>query len=503
MTSKNKMILSAITAIALLGGCGSDTQNKTTMETKSIQKKNDTLFLSVAQAQNVADADTDMEMDIGLENPNIVSVLHLIDGEQLDLDAEWIAWETNSPLKSVIWRDMDGNTLSTTHTLHRPLYYDAHYDPDGKGVTKYIKTVTVTDTTGATFSKSFIVYVHKDLSGSAQALLGPLASAYYRVQPRIGSDVLAEGVTTPGDGVHVETAGRIFLDDESRSKVTDGYYVVTVAWGKDVDRDDDGQWDTTPTPNAGKLHTVVDAETLKSGDYHVSVLTEFFFFHMAAIGDLESMDDAQIKDELDRHARDIIKTDVDGDGEIDYMDVLHWDPAKDMDKIGEGYRANIESLPEKFLAGYDPLADLNNPYDDENSQPGSCEMRPLPEGAWVKEVGAKDVINSFDDACRLVKQVQGRNTQIFEYDANGLLSYRYEDIGSNGQKDVPDHEYFYENGKLVKHIHYANDHREVTRYYYDDEGYLYKSILDEFDNGRAVFETYYDHEGNVIKEIPA
>ncbi len=485
-------------AAMLFAGCGSQSKNMRSLETNSVAN-NGTLTLSVTAAR----AETpgiDGTFVTGLTDPKVTSVLHLIDGQTLKIDADWIKWDSN--ITSAVWRDMDHNILSETKLLERPLYYDPSYDPQEKGVTKYIKTVTVTDAAGEEASKSYIVYVHKNRDGSAQALLGPLANAYWRVDSRSGEAMIAEGVTTPGDGAHVANAGRIFLDDASKAKVGDGYYVTTTAWGEDVDADDNGEWDSTPTPNQGKLHVVVDGKRLKSGDYHVTALSEFFYYYLRVTGNLHTMDDAALTADLNEHAALVFKSDVDGDGKIDYGDVLHWNPATDRDKLTDEFKKAVGTMTENILAGRDLLdgIDTSGESGATPSPVQSCDMTALPEGAWTDTDGS--VSNIFDDNCRLIEQnrITGEDaSQIFVYDDAGNLVYRTIDYGNDG-KGVGDSEYFYQNGKLVKTIFYADDHSDITDYFYDDEGYLVKTREDEFGNGRAIYETYYDRDGNVIRE---
>jgi len=228
---------------------------------------------------------------------------------------------------------------------------------------------------------------------------------------------------------------------------------------------------------------VLSADDLRDESYHVTALSEFFYRNLHGIGDLETLSDAELAENLDAHAAMIMQVDVDGNGVIDYEDVLHWKPMQ-MEQIVEAYRDPILHENEKLHTG-------NGENGGGDEQTCTIEAQHLPEGAWVWD--GEGVTSQYDGECRLVSQTWGSRKNRFEYDAAGALTHEYIDrFGDGSSVDI----YTFENGRLVhQHIDH-NDYSSEIDYIYDEAGYLVRR--EERYLGITEIE-YYDHDGNVIK----
>lgn len=122
------------------------------------------------------------------------------------------------------------------------------------------------------------------------------------------------------------TFSDLVLEDSS-------YYLVTVTGGEDIDADDNGILDDTPTALKGIVHAVVSGAELKRG-IKVNAYTDMAYEKLA--DDLQTMTTSEISEALDRSAKEYL-FDVDGDDSIDYGDILSFDPLRDKDKTKKSY----------------------------------------------------------------------------------------------------------------------------------------------------------------------
>ena len=346
-----QMILSWVTAAVLLGGCngGSHEQRGVAAEQKRLSG------LSAEGSQQltltVAEAPVQGEFPSDFYTPGADSVMHLADGETLHLDAHAIGWQLPGPVVSWRWEDMDGNVLSRDAMLDRTLYYDSNYDPDGAGVTRYVKTVTVRDASGAEASKSFIVCVHRDAMADGRAILGPVAGAYFTLTALGQERILADGITSDEREKGLAYAGLIHLDPALAQRLPEGYYLLRVTGGEDLDRDDDGEIDAEPTPNLGTLYAIVTPQSLAAGGYRVTALSTLCYTLLKESGELTSMSDSALAEALEVFAITSLREDVDGDGDIDYDDVLHWSPVTGREQVEPELLPILTQLTDMILGG--------------------------------------------------------------------------------------------------------------------------------------------------------
>jgi YD repeat-containing protein len=177
----------------------------------------------------------------------------------------------------------------------------------------------------------------------AQALKGPLSEAHFIITKMSDDSVLAEGTTTKGNGVDVDTAGLIQVPQSAKNSVASGLYIVNVSGGKDIDADDDRVWDSNPKNNLGEFHAIVSEANIKNGNFErkVNFLTEFSYIYIMHEKKRHSQyysSEANVKKILNDIAIFLLKDDVDGDGDIDSNDISKWNPANDIDKLDVYYK---------------------------------------------------------------------------------------------------------------------------------------------------------------------
>lgn len=161
---------------------------------------------------------------------------------------------------------------------------------------------------------------------TGQALLGPLCGASVDV---FRYDDLDNSIhtTTTTDAATLSAAGQFeipeaLLDDES-------LYIIKISGGMDIDADDDGVVDASPTENQGTLHLAATGSQMKAGGFKANILTDIVY-HKIAYLFLAKYPLETILAEMEQYARILLKSDVNGTGAIDGDDLLAWNPANDM-----------------------------------------------------------------------------------------------------------------------------------------------------------------------------
>ena len=153
------------------------------------------------------------------------------------------------------------------------------------------------------------------VAGRARAVLGPLAGATVKVfrlndlENEIYSDV------TDGEG---------YFDTRLLSEDLTKYVLVAVSGGEDVDADDDGEVDPTPTPNAGTIHALMTAAEFREGGFQVTALSDIVWQYTKNL--VDEVDASGFRLRLDNLAKTFISEDIDGDGEVNANDALGFSP---------------------------------------------------------------------------------------------------------------------------------------------------------------------------------
>ncbi|RUM67123.1 MAG: hypothetical protein DSZ05_03225 [Sulfurospirillum sp.] len=338
MKLKTEIAFSMLTALFLLAGCGS---SKGSDNSTQIGPKGDAPLQTgqsvISELLQALSQPTDTATDVSEQK----DIFHLVDGDILQLTVTKEMLNIKNSIVSFSWMDMDGSLLSQTGMLEQVMHYNPVLDVDHDGVCKYIKKVIVMDMMGHMFTKSYTVFVHQRPFKGGQALLGPLAQAHYSVTKLRDQKVIDEGTTTQGDGQDVRTAGVIPVPAKVLNSLDQGYYLVTVSGGEDIDKNDDQVWDDTPAQVKGVLHAIVTKDALQSGDYKVNILTQAIYAYLKSKQNLSQLSDDALAKQLNQYAQQLISADINGDGLKDYHDIVQWNPVIDREKLSTDYDKNI------------------------------------------------------------------------------------------------------------------------------------------------------------------
>ena len=512
MKTVTKLTLSLSLGAMLLTGCGSNTTPTPKVLYGTHTQESVSATASMLLQSLAVKVDTNETFPATPADPY---TLHIGDGDLLHLVADEEAMGVTGTIASYRWTDMAGNVLSETKNLDRVLYYDPQFDHDDNGTTKYIKTITITTTDGKTYRQSYTVWVHKAAQESGQAVLGPLAQATFRITKLRTGETVLEGVTTAGDGNDVTTAGRLLTGYDFARTLSDGYYLVTVAGGQDIDRDDDLQWDTKPTINKGVLHAIIDAAHLGSGHYKVNVFTQAIYQYLNRIENIQALTDASLKAKMDALSAELLREDLNGDGVKDYADILLWNPATDKAKLTIDYAQEVEPYVQEILAGVYNDTDLTQPkrfvvtertegdtiihytYD----RFGNVVNEIVTDKTSGEILQTKIYTNRYDAAGRLVSQKLSdpKIETRWSYDAQGNITQK--EVGLyDADTFTPYAVYTYANGKLVSGVDNRSELPKTYTYETDRYGNVVKETMQWQDQSFVTTYRYeYDDAGHIIK----
>lgn len=105
----------------------------------------------------------------------------------------------------------------------------------------------------------------------------------------------------------------------------DEWIVVSAEFGEDIDHDGNGIADTAIVENLGTLHAIARASDWRTRNIIISPLTEIVYQYTQNLISAVSADELEIR--LKDLAYYLIKTDIDGNGAIDWHDFLAFNPA--------------------------------------------------------------------------------------------------------------------------------------------------------------------------------
>lgn len=127
----------------------------------------------------------------------------------------------------------------------------------------------------------------------------------------------------------------------------DRLYLMEARSGRDVDFDANGEYDEFPSDILGSWHAIVDGAALRSGDASVNLLTESAYQFIRQ--DLDGLSEDQVRQWLDNLASELVG-DVNGDGLVDYSDLLSWENASDREHFA-GDPQLLDDLAQAVASG--------------------------------------------------------------------------------------------------------------------------------------------------------
>ena len=177
---------------------------------------------------------------------------------------------------------------------------------------------------------------------NAKAQLGVLSQAMVKIfelgtSPR---KLIATEITT--SGTTIEEIGN-FNAHEKELK-DDKFYLYEVHGGKDMDADDDGVVDSTPTLNDGIFRAVVKGSDVKSlgGKFKVTAISEIQYKKVE-----DHIDNiAVLREKLKDTPKAILKEDLNHDGKIDGKDILLYNPVQHEEKLEKVYQDKLDRIVE-------------------------------------------------------------------------------------------------------------------------------------------------------------
>ena len=157
-----------------------------------------------------------------------------------------------------------------------------------------------------------------------QALLGPISGGLVTLAVVNGTSPETLCQTTTTVSTDLEIAGKIEIPTDCIVQ-PDHRYLVTVTGGEDIDVNDDGILDPVSTPILGSLHAIVSGRQFAQGNWHVTSVTESIY-QAAQLLLTQADNDTLLSSVLTRATENLLNTDIDGDGTINYQDAIQWHP---------------------------------------------------------------------------------------------------------------------------------------------------------------------------------
>lgn len=185
-------------------------------------------------------------------------------------------------------------------------------------------------------------------AGQGQALLGPIVDATVNVYEaeNFNGTIICSTTTT---SLHDNTGPGV-IDLASCDIDADKVYFLVVTGGMDIDVDDDGILDQSPTPKNGDLRGVVSGNSIIAGDFRLNIITELAYhyfsdslFSGATAGDILAT--------LDNIAQRLFQEDINGDGDINNLDLLAYHPANDREALPQATSALLDEILVSILTG--------------------------------------------------------------------------------------------------------------------------------------------------------
>ncbi len=189
------------------------------------------------------------------------------------------------------------------------------------------------------------------------------------VGPLSGAEITAHKITALGQSIEgmialqsddLQAAGAFGLVLSGAGE--DDWVVVSATGGEDIDHDGDGTVDPAATSNLGTLHALAKASDWQNRNLRITPLTELAYRYTEHLFSEVPQEDIAIR--LADLARYFIKFDIDGNGLVDWYDILAFNPAD-------------PSHLDKLTTSYDWLSTADEVSRSFNPRFAACRRRPL------------------------------------------------------------------------------------------------------------------------------
>lgn len=200
-------------------------------------------------------------------------------------------------------------------------------------------------------------YIYTIIWHLSQAVAGPLVGADIILYEASTRKTIFQTKTSFGSNVF--GAGIFSLPKEIVNALDDNkLYLIEARGGADIDSDDDGVVDATPTTNYGSLHALMSGYELKMINPKVNMVTNVVY-HLAK-DKLHSTKEALEKS--DEVAYCLLKENINADGVINHIDTLLWVPYKNKSTLRQDHDKEYLKLAKKIHRGEDISQDAYNLY---------------------------------------------------------------------------------------------------------------------------------------------
>ena len=264
----------------------------------------------------------------------------------------WVGSVANASSLSSCFMDLDGDKVVDGNDMAEFIQqYEANNCTGGCNA-DYNGNGVVDETDLAEFAEEFGRVDCVDLSSHQAAIVGPLSNTEIAAYQITALSQPAEGPINAAQSNDLQTAGS--FDLALSGVADDDWIVVSATGGEDIDHDGDGIVDPLATTSLGTIHAIAKAGDWRNKNLRVTPLTELAYRFSEHLFSEIPQEDLAIR--LADLARNLIKTDIDGNGSVDWYDILAFDPANPAhrDKLSTSY----DWLSTVNEEGYSILASL-------------------------------------------------------------------------------------------------------------------------------------------------
>ncbi len=170
-------------------------------------------------------------------------------------------------------------------------------------------------------------------SATNQAVLGPLSGAAILAYRLTNLTTPVESVVANKSTTNLNLAGSFTLSLAGIPATE--WILVTATGGQDIDANDDGIIDAVPSANAGTIHALATAADWRKSGSHINILTELAWQGVQAA--VTAGNTTALPEDLKWASLSLVRLDINGDGVVDYKDLLAFIPSNAVEKEKLGF----------------------------------------------------------------------------------------------------------------------------------------------------------------------
>jgi hypothetical protein len=277
-----------------------------------------------------------------------------------------------------------------------------------------------------------------ETQGSNQALLGPLSGSTMYAYRLSDLNTSIETVTSSNSTTDISKAGSF---DLNLTGIADSEWIIVKAvGGQDIDANDDGVIDTTPTTNKGAIYAIAKASDWREGT-NITAISNIIFNQLSSENSLADLNDSAITSKIATIASEWVN-DVDGDGVITYKDINTFKPSRDKGKSKIAWN----TLLDNYISGIHKNNDLDilssrlnftkqandiNGYQNEDNITAILATTSNNKTTIVKTIDTNENGNANAAIIEQSKDKMFAKTKVYQNDA-GANGFEYKITSKNG-----------------------------------------------------------------------